>query len=69
MIFASPEPVSRESLARVVGPGCELDLLIEDIRAELGGRPYDLVPVAGGWHHRTRTRFADVIRAARVAWR
>jgi hypothetical protein len=55
VIFASREPVSREVLARVVGPACNLDLLIDDIRAELRGRPYDLVPVAGGWHHRTRT--------------
>ena len=63
MIFASPEPVSREALARVVGPGCNLDLLIDDIRAELVNRPYDLVAVAGGFQHRTRRRFAEAIRA------
>jgi hypothetical protein len=44
------EPVSREVLARVVGPQCNLDLVIADIRGELRGRPYDLVAVAGGWH-------------------
>jgi segregation and condensation protein B len=65
VIFASSEPVSREVLARVVGPQCNLDLLIDDIRVELRGRPYDLVAIAGGWHHRTRTRFADAIRTAR----
>jgi hypothetical protein len=47
VIFASKDPVAREVLARVVGPDCNLDLVIEDIRAELRGRPYDLVAVAG----------------------
>jgi chromosome segregation and condensation protein ScpB len=47
-----PDP--REPLARVVGPDCNLDLLIDDIRAELADRPYDLVAVAGGFQHRTR---------------
>ena len=64
VIFASKEPVSREVLARVVGPQCNLDLVIEDIRAELRGRPYDLVAVAGGWHLRTRKQFADAIHMA-----
>jgi segregation and condensation protein B len=64
VIFASKEPVSREVLARVVGPQCNLDLVIEDIRTELRGRPYDLVAVAGGWHLRTRKQFADAIHLA-----
>jgi chromosome segregation and condensation protein ScpB len=51
-------------LARVVGRGCNLDLIIDDIQAELRGRPYELVPVAGGWQHRTRKQFADAIRTA-----
>jgi len=65
VIFASPQPVTREMLARVVGSTCSLDLLIDDIREELRGRPYDLVAVAGGWQHRTRKGLADAIRAAR----
>jgi segregation and condensation protein B len=64
VIFASPEPVTREVLARVVGKGCNLDLLIEDIRDQLRGRPYELVAVAGGWRHQTRKNFAEAIRAA-----
>jgi chromosome segregation and condensation protein ScpB len=64
VIFASPEPVTREILARVVGRDCNLDLLIAAIRDELRGRPYELVAVAGGWQHRTRTGFADAIRVA-----
>ena len=63
VIFASPAPVGREILARLVGRDCNLDLLIADIRDELRGRPYELVAVAGGWRHRTRKAFADAIQA------
>ncbi|MCX8997501.1 SMC-Scp complex subunit ScpB [Rhizobiaceae bacterium BDR2-2] len=64
VIFASSEPVTRETLARVVGRNCSLDLLIDDLRDELAGRPYELVSVAGGWQYRTRSRYADTIRAS-----
>lgn len=64
VIFASPEPVGCEALARVVGRDCNLDLIIDDIRAALRDRPYELVAVAGGWQHRTKSRFAETIRAA-----
>jgi segregation and condensation protein B len=63
-IFAASEPVTRETLARIVGKSCSIDLLIDDIREELRGRPYDLVAVAGGWKHLTRPAYADAIRAA-----
>lgn len=63
-IFAASEPVTREMLARFVGKNCSTDLLIDDIREELRGRPYDLVAVAGGWKHLTRPAYADAIRAA-----
>src|SRR5271165_3188757 len=64
VIFASAEPVLRESLARVVGKACNLDLIIDDIRDELRGRPYELVSVAGGWSFRTKLGFGYAIRAA-----
>jgi segregation and condensation protein B len=63
-IFAASEPVGRETLVRIVGKNCSIDLLIDDIREELRGRPYDLVSVAGGWKHLTRPAYADAIRAA-----
>ncbi len=64
VIFASPAPVGREVLAKLVGGGCNLEALIDDIRAELQERPYELVAVAGGWQHRTRPGLAGAIRAA-----
>ena len=62
-IFAARDPVPRETLARLVGPRCNLDDLITDIADELRARPYDLVFVAGGYQLRTRPRFSDAIRA------
>ncbi|CAN7549887.1 SMC-Scp complex subunit ScpB [Pararhizobium sp. LjRoot255] len=64
VIFASATPVSRDTLARVVGRNCSIDLLIDDLREELRGRPYELVSVAGGWQHRTKPAHAGVIRAS-----
>jgi len=63
VIFAASTPVARETLARVVGRHCNIELIIDDIRAELAGRPYELVSVAGGWQHRTKRIYADAIRA------
>ena len=64
VLFASASPVGREDLARVVGQGASVEMLIDDIQAELTGRPYELVQVAGGWMFRTRPQFADAIKAA-----
>jgi segregation and condensation protein B len=64
VIFASAEPVGREALARVVGKNCSIDLLIDDLKEDLGDRPYEIVAVSGGWQHRTRTRYAGAIRAS-----
>lgn len=69
VIFASSEPVTRETLARVVGKDCSIDLLIDDLREELSSRPYELVSVAGGWQHRSRSAYADAIRASQAPTR
>jgi segregation and condensation protein B len=63
-IFASPNPVLREALVRLVGETCRFDDLIADLIHELRGRPYDLALVAGGYALRTKTRFAPAIRVA-----
>jgi segregation and condensation protein B len=64
VIFASATPVDRATLARVVGQECNIDLIIDDIREELRGRPFELVTVAGGWQHRTKSAYAQAIRAS-----
>lgn len=64
VIFAAKEPVGRDILSAIIGSNCSLDLLIDDIREELRGRPYDVIAVAGGWKHLTRPAYASAIRAA-----
>ena len=64
VIFASNCPVDRDALQRVVGRNANIDLLIEDIQADLKGKPYEIVPVAGGWMFRTRSQYGITIRTA-----
>jgi len=64
VLFASASPVPREDLARVVGQGASVDLLVEDLAADLEGRAFEVAQVAGGWIFRTRAIYAPAIRAA-----
>jgi segregation and condensation protein B len=64
VIFASATPVPRADLARVVGQGVSVDLLIEDIQAELANRSFEIACVADAWLMRPRVQFADAVRAA-----
>ena len=64
VLFASATPVPREDLARVVGQGASVDLLVEDLAADLEGRAFEIAKVAGGWMFRTRLAYAPAIRAA-----
>ena len=64
VLFASGSPVPREDLARVVGHEASVDLLIDDLAADLAGRAFEVVEVPGGWTLRTRPSLAPAIRAA-----
>jgi segregation and condensation protein B len=64
VVFASARPVLREDLARVVGANCNIELILDDIRTELRGRPYEIVSVAGGGSFRTKLGFGAAIRTA-----
>ena len=64
VLFASASPVSREDLARVVGQGASVALLVADLAADLEGRSFEIAQVAGGWMFRTRAAYAPAIRAA-----
>ena len=64
VLFASASPVSREDLARVVGQGAPVDLLVADLAADLEGRAFEVTQVAGGWIFRTRPAYAPAILAA-----
>ena len=64
VLFASASPVPREDLARVVGQGVSVDLLMDDLAADLEGRSFEVAKVAGGWMLRTRPGYAAAIRTA-----
>ena len=64
VLFAAAEPVSRETLSKIVGKACKVELILDDIRDELRGRPYEIVSVAGGWSFRTKLGFGEAIRTA-----
>ncbi|MCY4334855.1 MAG: SMC-Scp complex subunit ScpB [Litoreibacter sp.] len=64
VLFASASPVPREDLARVVGQEASVDLLIDDLMADLEGRSFEVAKVAGGWMLRTRPAYAAAIRTA-----
>lgn len=64
VLFASASPVPREDLARVVGQGASVDMLTDDLAADLEGRSFEVTKVASGWMLRTRPAYAPAIRAA-----
>jgi segregation and condensation protein B len=64
VLFASASAVPREDLARVVGQGASVDLLIDDLMADLEGRSFEVAKVASGWMLRTRPAYAAAIRTA-----
>lgn len=64
VLFASASPVARDDLARIVGQGASVDLLVEDLTADLEGRAFEVAQVSGGWMFRTRAAYAPAIHAA-----
>ena len=64
VLFAIAAPIARDDLAKVVGQGASVDLLIEDLAADLADRPYEVARVGAGWMLHTRPAYAPAIRAA-----
>ena len=64
VLFASAAPVGRDQLARVVGQGASIELLLADLRADLADQPWELHRVGQAWALRTRPAYGPAIRAA-----
>nr|WP_091433233.1 SMC-Scp complex subunit ScpB [Aliiroseovarius sediminilitoris] len=64
VLFASRTPVAREDLAKVVGQGASVDLLIDDLATDLAGRSFEVAKLREGWMLRTRPAYAPAIRTA-----
>jgi len=67
LIFSSETPVAPGLLKRVLGltPG-QVSAGVKDINAALdkGGRPYEIVEIAGGYQFRTRPEFGEMLASA-----
>lgn len=64
VLFASATPVTQRDLARVVGQGASVTLLIDDLAADLEGRSFEVASVGGGWLLRTRAAYGAAVRLA-----
>ena len=64
VLFAAAKPVTRDVLARVVGRDCALDLLLDDLREDLRGRPIELVRAGESYALHTRPAFGPAVRVA-----
>jgi segregation and condensation protein B len=64
VLFAAAKPVNRETLARVVGRDCALELLLDDLREDLRGRPIQLVRAGESLALHTRPAFGPAVRVA-----
>ncbi|RBP13042.1 segregation and condensation protein B [Roseiarcus fermentans] len=64
VLFAAAKPVGRDVLARVVGENCALDLLLDDFKEDLRGRPIELVRAGESYTLHTRPAFGPAIRVA-----
>ena len=64
VLFAAAKPVTRDILVRVVGRDCALELLLDDLKEDLRGRPMELVRARESFALHTRPAFGPAIRAA-----
>ena len=64
VLFAAAKPVGRDVLARVVGRDCALELLLDDLKEDLRGRPIELVRAGGSYTLHTRPAFGPAVRVA-----
>jgi segregation and condensation protein B len=69
LLFAAPEPLSEEDLARRLGDDAEIAVLLGELAAEYAGRGVNLVRLAGGWTFRTAPDLAQHLRSERIVAR
>ena len=64
VLFAAAKPVTRDILARVVGRDSALELLLDDLKEDLRGRPVELVRAGESFTLHTRPAFGLAVRVA-----
>jgi segregation and condensation protein B len=66
LLFASPEPLSEEELARRLGEDIDLAGLLRELSGTYAERGINLVRLAGGWTFRTAPDLAPNLRSERA---
>jgi segregation and condensation protein B len=66
LLFAAPEPLGEDELARRLGEGADAAGLIAALAESYAGHGVNLVRVAGGWTFRTAPDLAPFLRSERA---
>ena len=69
LLFAAPEPLAEEELARHLGPDADIAPLVRELADSYDGHGVNLVRVAGGWAFRTAPDLAPELQRERVVAR
>ena len=69
LLFASPEPLAEDDLARHLGDEAEVAALVRELAGAYAERGVNLVRLAGGWTFRTSPDLAPELRTERVVSR
>ncbi len=62
LLFAAPEPIAEQALARVLPPDTNVPALLAILKDEYASRGVNLVQVAGKWQFRTAGDLAFLLR-------
>jgi len=60
LLFASPDPLGEDELARRLGETTDIAGLLRDLSAHYAGRGVNIVRLAGGWTFRTAPDLAPL---------
>jgi segregation and condensation protein B len=69
LLFAAPEPLAEDELARRLGDAADLAALLRELGESYAERGVNLVRLAGGWTFRTAPDLAPELRSERVVMR
>jgi segregation and condensation protein B len=69
LLFAAPEPLGADDLARRLGDSADVAALLEELALSYAGRGVNLVRLAGGWTFRTAPDLASLLKSERIVSR
>jgi segregation and condensation protein B len=69
LLFAAPEPLAEDDLARRLGDAADVGALLRELAQSYAGRGVNLVRLAGGWTFRTAPDLAAHLRSERIVAR